>query len=670
MKKIDLHIHTVQSLSDTFFEFSLDSLKDYVEKLEIDCIAITNHNLFDKSQFEIICQELPIKVFPGIEIDLEGGHLLLISENQELDDFDSKCKQVTNLIKTKDDSITYEQLINIYPLLSKYLLIPHYDKNPNIKEITLKKLGQHIIAGEVTSLRKFKSCIKENDKLTPVIFSDCRFKPEMKSYPTKQTFVNAEENTLVALKGSLYDKSKVFLSKSEGNEYFQATDSGIQLSTGLNILIGERSSGKTFTLNRICDNFENVKYIKQFSLLQNDKEKFKELVTTRHSLISDNYLKDFKDIVLDVNEIDIKSNEITIEKYIESLKKYASENDKLDAFSKCKLYNESNLDIDELENLKKIINATLILIDNVEYKSIINNHINDQTLKNLLYDLILNFNQLYENNLKKHWVNNLISNIKSDLKFRSTTTSIEEIDFNKIQTEKEKVKKFNSLVKQIQNEKIIDSKEIRGFKVIAKTKKYTGAGQLKAKSKSQLAFSNAFDNYENPYNFLVALKNVGIEEADFYKYFVDIEYRTLNKHGFEVSGGERSEFNLLHEISDALKYDLLLIDEPESSFDNIFLKNEVNELIKEISKEIPVIVVTHNNTIGASIKPDFIAYTQKNISSNNVEYDVYFGHPTSKTLRNVEGKTIENIEILLKCLEAGEDAYYERKTKTYEIFKN
>lgn len=80
MKKIDLHIHTVQSISDRNFTFDLASLKEYVEKLEIDCIAITNHNLFDKVQFEKICQEIKIKVFPGIEIDLEGGHLLLISE--------------------------------------------------------------------------------------------------------------------------------------------------------------------------------------------------------------------------------------------------------------------------------------------------------------------------------------------------------------------------------------------------------------------------------------------------------------------------------------------------------------------------------------------------------------------------------------------------------------
>ena len=172
MKKIDLHIHTIASISDSPFFFSLNSLKDYVEKLSIDCIAITNHNLFDKAQFEEICRQLPIVVFPGVEIDLEGGHILLISENEELDDFNSKCKRISDLIKSNSDYITYEQLIDIFPLLGKYLLIPHYDKKPQIKDEVLIKLGENIFAGEVASLRKFKACIKETDKLTPVIFSE------------------------------------------------------------------------------------------------------------------------------------------------------------------------------------------------------------------------------------------------------------------------------------------------------------------------------------------------------------------------------------------------------------------------------------------------------------------------------------------------------------------
>ena len=670
MKKIDLHIHTIASISDSPFFFSLNSLKDYVEKLEIDCIAITNHNLFDRAQFETICKELPIKVFPGIEINIEGGHILLISENEELEDFNTKCSGIKSLIKTKDDCITYEQLVEFFPLLNKYLLIPHYEKKPSIKQETLLKFGENIFAGEVTSLRKFKTCIKENDKLIPVIFSDCRFIENMQEFPTRQTYINAEETSLRAIKGCLFDKAKVFLSKKEGNEFFQATDDGIILSTGLNVVIGERSSGKTYTLNKISRGFDNVKYLKQFSLLQNDEEKFKELLTTRHSLVSENYLKELKDVIYEINQIDLVSNNIEIDKYIESLKKYATENDKLDAFSKCKLYNEANFEIDDVENLKKLINATILLIDNKEYRSVINKYISDENLKSLLIELLSVHKNIYQNNQKKNWINDLITQIKNDLRFRSTTTTIEDVDFSKIQLDKIKVNKFKAIVKSIQNEKNIDSKDIRDFKVVARTKRFTGAIQLKNKSKSQLTFSEAYSNYNDPYKFLISLKNIGLEETDYYKYFVDIEYKTLNKYGFEVSGGERSEFNLLHEISDALKYDILLIDEPESSFDNIFLKNEVNELIKEISREIPVVVVTHNNTVGASIKPDYLLYTQKSVIDGKVDYKVYFGHPTNKTLKNSRGEEIQNLEILFNCLEAGKEAYYERKNKAYEILED
>jgi len=670
MKKIDFHIHTMQSISDSLFDFNMDKLKEYVGRMEIDCIAITNHNLFDKAQFLDICSNLQIKVFPGIEIDLEGGHVLLISENEDLEDFDSKCRRVKGLINSVNDSITYEQLIDIFPLLNKYLLIPHYDKSPNLKEETLLKLGDNIFVGEVTSIRKFKACIRDSNKLVPVIFSDFRFSDKITNFPTRQTFVNAGDNTLRSIKGSLFDKSKVSLSKDEGNDFFQATDDGIILSTGLNVIIGERSTGKTYTLDKICNNFNNVKYIKQFSLLQNDEESFKKLVTTRHSLVTESYLKEFKDVVQDVNQVDLKGDETKLGKYIDSLKKFASESDKLDTFSKCKLYNETNFEINDLANLKTLIKATETLIENVEYKSIVNKHISEDSLKAFIIDLIKKHNELYESNLKRHWLNELINNIKDSLRFRSTTTAIEDIDFYKFKIDKVKVDKFTRLANNLQDEKEIDSKEIRGFKVVARTKKYTGASQLKAKSKSQFSFSNAFDNYSNPYKFLIALQSVGIEETDFYKYFVDIEYKTLNKHGFPVSGGERSEFNLLHEINDALKHDILLIDEPESSFDNIFLKNDVNVLIKEISNEIPVIVVTHNNTIGASIKPDYVAYTQKKIYDGKIEYSVFFGHPMSKQLKNANGETIENLDILFNCLEAGEIAYYERKSRSYEILKN
>ena len=46
MKAVDLHIHTIATRHDAKFEFSMNALKDYVESMELDIIAITNHNKY------------------------------------------------------------------------------------------------------------------------------------------------------------------------------------------------------------------------------------------------------------------------------------------------------------------------------------------------------------------------------------------------------------------------------------------------------------------------------------------------------------------------------------------------------------------------------------------------------------------------------------------------
>lgn len=48
MKKIDFHIRTINTISDNGFSFSLDHLSNYVSNMQLDAIAITNHNMVDK----------------------------------------------------------------------------------------------------------------------------------------------------------------------------------------------------------------------------------------------------------------------------------------------------------------------------------------------------------------------------------------------------------------------------------------------------------------------------------------------------------------------------------------------------------------------------------------------------------------------------------------------
>jgi ABC-type dipeptide/oligopeptide/nickel transport system ATPase component len=674
MKKIDLHIHTKASISDSDFKFSLAKLKEYVEKLSIDCIAITNHNLFDSEQFDLICKTLSCKVMPGIEIDIERGHLLLISENVELDDFDTKCKRVESLITNPNDFITVAQLKEIFVDLTKYLLVPHYDKKPILRQEIIDQLKQFISAGEVTSPKKFSYCNKDDISLVPVLFSDLRFTDEMTEFSPRQTFIDNDDISLRAIKTCLLDKKKVFLSKDEAHGFFQVFENGQKLSTGLNVIFGERSSGKTYTLKQISNINNNVKHIKQFELLETDEEydkrKFNELLTTKQSSVSEQYLKEFKEVIEDIINVDRKTNENIIEGYLDSLKKVASEEEKKDIYSKCTLFNESKFSESDNEMLRELINATQLLVDNIEYRELINNHVPKDTLIELLLELMRRYSEVQEMNLKKLWLNSIISNTKTELHSFTSSIPIKEVNFYEILFEKEKIEKFVCIANLVRNEKIIEQNNVRRFKIVASTKKFSGAQELLNKCGRRATFSNAFNSYGDPIEFLEELKKIDIlPETEFYKYYVDIKYSILNEHGAEVSGGERSEFNLLEKIKDAHHFDLLLIDEPESSFDNLFLKNEVNEQIREIAKTVPVIVVTHNNTVGASIKPDYILYTKKEIIDRKPVYKVFSGFPSDVKLKTIDGEEINNYEIMLDCLEAGDMAYNERG-KSYEILKN
>ena len=243
MKKVDLHIHTVATVSDHYFEFSMDTLQSYVECKELDAIAVTNHNLFDRKQYEEICEKISVPVFPGIEIDVEQGHLLLITSPDDLDDFEPRCKHIQGKNSTNTSWISEDDLLEYFPNIGKYILIPHYDKSPKLELHRIPKIKDYITCGEVTSVKKFISMKKRNEELVPILFSDERMENRGVQFPDRQTFIDIEELSINALKHALRDRAKVSLSPDEGNVLFQILDNGLQISTGLTVVLGGRSSG-------------------------------------------------------------------------------------------------------------------------------------------------------------------------------------------------------------------------------------------------------------------------------------------------------------------------------------------------------------------------------------------------------------------------------------------
>lgn len=674
MKKVDLHIHTVPTISDAHFIFSLDAFQRYAEESELDAVAVTNHDTFDQQQFERISRTLTATVFPGIEINLAKGHLLLIGCPSQLEDFARKASIVAQKIQSATDYLSVSDLKDIYEELDRYLLIPHYEKKPPLRGDALRDLLPHISAGEVDSAKKFVRAIKDDSKPTPVIFSDSRMKENLSRLPIRQTFIDCGELSIEAIKECLQDKAKVALSANDGNRLWQTLESGQHLSTGLNVLVGARSSGKTHTLNEISRTVENSRYIKQFSLVQQNETEyarsFESEVEKRRSIVVDSFLAGLKRTTDSIIEVDLLSREREIERYIETLLKSAEETDRHDAFSKAVLFSEEPFPLGNNETLESLIASVKQIIENVEFKEIIERHVDRSSLKALILELIETLRDRASENKKKQIVNDIIGDAKQGLRVRTSATQVDDIDLYGYALDQKRVDRFRDMVNLLKKERVIHEQNLQGFRIEARRSAFAGAGEIKEVSRRKTAFSEAFREYDDPYQYLQALlEKDDLPRGELYKYFIKVSYRILNEDGFQVSGGERSEFRLLQEIADAQNYDILLIDEPESSFDNLFLKSDVNQILKAISETMPVVVVTHNSTVGASVGADYVLFSKKSVEDGKVVYRLYSGHPTDKTFSSVDGATIESHEVMMDSLEAGLSTY-DRRRQSYEAIKN
>ncbi len=678
MKKIDLHIHTVSAVYEKNFDFSLDDLGNYVDTLSIDSIAITNHNLFDLEQYKEISERLDISVFPGIEINLENGHLLLISDTSNLDDFKQKCNEVNNLITDEESSISLEDFKRIFTNLDNYILIPHDRKDPRMRNDALGQLSEYITAGEVSSRKKFIYSLQENEELVPVLFSDIRIHKDIGELPVRQTFIDLDEISFGGIKSCLQDKSKVSLSSAGGYDFIEIFSNGQVISTGLNVILGARSSGKTHTLDKVSVSFdkEQVLHIKQFDLVKfnekEDEEDFDKYLSSKEGNLADEYLEEFKQVINDVSKVSFEEKQHKLELYLDSLIKVANSEEEKDHYAKTQIYNETKFSTKNIDGLEKLIKSVQILLDNREYAEIITSHVDRNNLISLLRELISKLRQQEESNKKLGLANNIVENIRHELRSKSSTLSTEEedIDLYDLMIDKIKLDKFIELCSHIQIRKNIRKKEKNGkFMIVAHTRPFESASDLYKFSRQQTKFKDVFPKYDNPVKYLDALKETSLNADTYYKYFVKIEYKVLNEYGTDVSGGERSEFRLLERLKDAYKYDVLLIDEPESSFDNMFLRDSVNERLKELATTMPVVLTTHNNTVGASIQPNFLLYTQRTIKDKKPpEYNVYSGKLHDKQFISLDSTQIASHSILLDCLEAGK-VTYDKRQQTYNNLK-
>ncbi len=146
--KIDIHSHTKQCKSGDAPSREI-AAKDFCEALratEVGIIAVTNHNVFDLTQFEEILEEMDgdTQVWPGIELDVayEGarGHLLVIVSPDKADEFSAAVDDITDGSTPDKFETTIEEVLERFDTLGP-LYVGHYkQKKPNLSDEAIEKL--------------------------------------------------------------------------------------------------------------------------------------------------------------------------------------------------------------------------------------------------------------------------------------------------------------------------------------------------------------------------------------------------------------------------------------------------------------------------------------------------------------------------------------------------
>jgi len=676
VKKIDFHIHTLPKSNnkDEQFDFSLEWLKKYLKEAKLDAIAITNHNSFSRENFKLINTEVSsVRVFPGMELDLVYGHTNLVYPNEEkyLDELENASEQMKSF--EKDSKLTIKDFLKYFPSYIDSIMIFETGKSKSMR--VPKELSGVTAVGGVSNSLKFQKVWQDNH-IVPVLFSDSHAtengrdtsRSDINRLIGKNTFLQVDDTLFKHIKNALSSRDNVNIFKNNVHSTF--TVNGLQVSNGLNLIIGHRGSGKTHFLDTIEKEYpEDIYRISQFeSTKQDDFLKHEQSERENHALetwcdqnsLKINEIKDY------VNSSQLKS--VSVSDYLKELNQYATDFVKSKSKSKIKLFSQSNFDIAKLDWIEEILRSIKKIWSSNQLWAYIDN---SQLYKNNLCNLYSAIRGKYLNQRKLQSiyiaVNESLTSIKDFVSHQTGQRTLPEFDFLTRMRRIVQEEKINEWMSSFQPQDIAN-KNLLGYKIITTIAPYKSASEFKDITKTNVAVADIIDKYKKKEftDYLIALseKNLFVPK-DIVNYLFYRKTKILNENGMEASGGQAVALALTLSLEDSTSKDIILIDEPEASLDNDFIKNKLVPTIKKLGKEKAVFVVTHNSTLGSMLLPDYLILTK----CEQKKFEIFSGDYSSKELTNLVGKKYNSFDSFLDAMEAGEDAFSEKK-EHYEYLRN
>lgn len=680
VKKIDFHIHTISSTKDYDFSYSSQWIKNYVKEAGLDTIAITNHDLFDKHNFEVVKKDLPdTKVFPGIELSLEEGHVNIIFSEEEVSNLANFSDWLATQNLGEKGKVCTEDFCSNMKNWEKGIYIFELGKSNSLP--VPEKLVQVSAVGGVTSQLKFQSFYKKENGLTPILCSDAHASdddPEEKRrnieiLKTKNTFLQIDNCTFSEIKNCIVDKSKVGINENYLNDVIDIENH--MVSTGLNLIVGKRGTGKTEFLKRIKGQYDSdeIYEIAQFETSKSDQyieRQRKEQGQSSFENWKSQYTSQFSAIQEYLNRED-KEFDKEVDEFLESVKKFAKDTTDSNSTAKYQLIKESNFEEISTRNLKKYLTELDSLINSHELWGLLEN---SEEKKKVFIEIHNELRILYiekqQKNVIQKEVNKILDSVKKIVESKTGITPVSDCEFSKIIQKTQTEKEINNFMTNIICEKELKREKIYGYQIIVKLSPFKNADQFRRDVATNEGVQSDLIIPYSEKSYIKFLNN--LKKKKFFKfanladYFMHLEVQLLDSDGTPASGGQAVGFALMMRLEEAKNKPIILIDEPEASLDNAYIREELIKAIKGLTLSSTVFVVTHNSTLGALLEPDYLIVTTKN---KEKEYHVLTGEFSSHIISKSSDISESSYEKFVEAMEAGIEAY-NRKGEIYESLRN
>ena len=259
--RIDLHTHT-QNLKKGDGPGRVISPEDYVRtmlKEGVGIASITNHNKFDLEEFnEVSRQSDDLIMFPGIELDVKIGdkcRQVIIIANPSIKDTFSEVYNDSNRNYEKY-CIEYDQFINSVKRfkVDDVIIVPHfYNKDNGItiseKDELCKDLEDYSVIVEPANLVSM-AIINSNEDYLSLVGSDVQ---DWSKYSASMALEIKFDIDSFSKFYELAREPKIFvknaLDGSESNSIKTNNNGELILYDDLNIIFGEKGSGKTVLID-------------------------------------------------------------------------------------------------------------------------------------------------------------------------------------------------------------------------------------------------------------------------------------------------------------------------------------------------------------------------------------------------------------------------------------